>query len=84
MRHTVVWRRDAEAELATAWLVARDRRAFTAAVEELEQALSRDPHRLGESRRSPLRRVVFLAPLGLLFDIIPDDRKVMVLAVLSG
>ncbi len=82
MKYTVVWRADAASELAAAWLAAADRRALSAAAEELERRLARDPLRLGVAQGSPLRRLVCLGPVGLVVDVIPDDRKALVLAMM--
>jgi hypothetical protein len=81
MNYTVVWVPPAEEELATIWLAAADQAAVTAAVYRLEQRLSRDPLHAGEARWSSVQRVVTDLPLGIDFEVIEDDKRVLVQSV---
>ena len=81
MSYNVIWTQDAEEELAAAWVSAADQRAVTIAANEIENQLKFTPLASGESRTSPLRRVLLCPPLGVWFDIIEDDKKVRILAV---
>jgi hypothetical protein len=81
MKYTVEWIPPAEDELTALWTTAPDQAMVTAVVQRLEQLLSLDPYRVGESRQSSVSRVVLAPPVGLSFDIIEDDKKVLVLSV---
>ena len=81
MSYTVVWVPPAEEELASVWLAAADRAAVTAAVHRLEQRLVRDPLHTGQVRWSSVQRVVTDPPLGIDFEVIEDDKRVLVQAV---
>ncbi|MGC1273247.1 MAG: type II toxin-antitoxin system RelE/ParE family toxin [Planctomycetaceae bacterium] len=76
----VRWLPDAEAELTSLWLTARDRQRITDAADRLDRQLRLDPESLGESR-SPGRRVAFVSPIGIAFDVGKDDGKVVVVSV---
>ena len=78
MNYTVIWGRIAETHLAAVWLAAPDQAAVTAAAHRLERRLTRDPLRCGEARESSVHRVDFEFPLGAEFEVIEDDKKVIV------
>ncbi|HVK11391.1 MAG TPA: hypothetical protein VM597_21660 [Gemmataceae bacterium] len=78
MKYQVVWDRLAEEELAAIWLAASDRNAVTRASEWLERRLAVNPLDLGESRRSSVERIGFYPPLGIEFEVIEDDLRVVV------
>ncbi len=78
MTYRVVWHPRADNDLAVVWLAATDRTAVTLAAAELEKRLTSEPQRFGESRRSQAERVGFQSPLGVYFEIIEDDKKVVV------
>lgn len=80
MRYTVVWTTDAEQELASIWLNAKDRSAVTSAVLRIDMALREDPLLEGESR-SGMFRVIHELPLGVDFRAVEEDRMVYVVAV---
>ena len=80
MTYTVLWSRTAENELIALWADQADRAAVTAAADAIDRLLQRNPADQGESR-SDSTRVMFLAPLGVLFEIQEKDRKVYVLRV---
>ena len=73
--YTVRWKRTALDRLAELWLEADNRSAVTTAVDEIDRILAGDPHNAGESR-SGETRVLFVAPLGVFFEI-PDSSKVV-------
>jgi hypothetical protein len=81
MKYLVSWTPRAEERLASAWLAAPDQKAVTDAAHVLDQHLANDPLRFGESRMSSINRVAWEAPLGIEFDVIEDDKKVLVLTV---
>jgi hypothetical protein len=77
---TVVWKPTAIAELANIWLNAPDRAGVTAAAHQIDTALRTDPFAVGESR-SGRRRILFVPPLGVDYEIHELDRRVNVLRV---
>jgi hypothetical protein len=81
MKYLVSWTPRAEERLANAWLAAPDQKAVTVAAHVLDHHLAIDPLRFGESRMSSINRVAWEAPLGIEFDVIEDDKKVLVLTV---
>ncbi len=78
----VEWLQSALDMLAELWMQAASdqRQALTAASHQIDQRLSRDPHQEGESR-SGGRRLTFVAPLAVTFQIEADGRTVTVLRV---
>lgn len=81
--YTVIWQTVAENELAELWLAASDRRAITLAASTIDTTLSVRPLRLGESRASSVQRIVYQAPLGIEFEVVEDDKRVIVQGVFS-
>lgn len=77
--YRVRWSRRAGNQLATVWTNAPERNAVTAASYAIDQALARDPENQGESRPNN-RRVMFVAPLGVLYRVDTQRRLVRVLA----
>lgn len=80
MIFTVAWGPGAVSELADIWLDALDRSRVTAAAREIDRFLRRDPTTRGESRDENVR-ILFVAPLGVDFEVVEDDRIVYVLSV---
>jgi hypothetical protein len=80
MKYTVVWLPDAEQELAALWLDPASRADVTDASDRIDRMLRRDPERWGESR-SDDQSVLFVAPLGVLFRIKPEDCLVEIVHV---
>ena len=78
----VKWRRTALDELADIWMQAdsTERKAITAASQEIDRRLSRDPANQGESR-SGGRRILFEPPLSVVFQLEADGQTVTVLRV---
>ena len=83
MTYGVIWQTVAENELAAIWIASADRDAVAAAAEWLEGRLSRDPLSLGESRDSSVHRIVFRHPIGLEFEVVEDDKRVIVEGVFN-
>lgn len=82
MTYTVLWTPAAERDLAELWLSAEDRNAITSAAATIDALLRQDAHLVGESREGTLR-ITFVAPLGIDFEVLQDDRLVYVLAAWS-
>lgn len=82
MKYTVIWAKQAEAQLASDWLSSTGdaRAAITQACRILDTSLKNTPDALGESRLGNLR-IAIERPLTILFRISPDDRVVTVLDV---
>ena len=74
MTYTVVWDPAVEQDLAHLWISAPDRQALSAAADQIDQLLRTDPEQQGESR--PEGRVLLIAPLGVLFHVLEQDRIV--------
>jgi hypothetical protein len=81
MNYVVTWVPVAEQDLATVWLAAPDRTAVALSAHQLDVTLGDDPLSFGESRRSSVHRVGFDPPLGIEFEVIEDDKKVLVQGV---
>jgi hypothetical protein len=81
-RYTVIWHRYAEAELAEAWINARDRNAVSTAARVIDLELAQDAATKGTEVIKGLR--AFLAPpLRILYRINEGDRIVKVVRVRS-
>ncbi len=78
MNYTVTWSEFAEPELAIVWLDAPDRNAVTAASAQADRLLAESPFLVGQSHGSTVCRLAYFGPLGIIFDIIEDDKKVIV------
>ena len=78
----VEWLEEALEELTVLWSMgdADLRKAIMAATSIIDQELKTDPYRQSESRGDE-NRVLFVYPLGVLFEIDPQDRIVRVLNV---
>jgi len=84
MKYQVTWGPRAEEMLTDIWLVAADRKAVTQASHWLEQQLAFKPLELGESRASSVQRVAFRPPLGIEFEVIEHDKRVVVQGVFAA
>ena len=82
MNYDVVWGPRAERMLANVWLDAMDRNAVAAAA-WLDSRLSRKPLTLGESRDSSVHRVAYRGSIGIEFEVVEDDKRVIVQGVFS-
>jgi hypothetical protein len=76
----VRWTRTAISQLAAIWVNAADQQAVTAASYQIEQLLRRDPANQGEDRPNN-RRVIFIAPLVVLYRIDTTINVVTVVGV---
>jgi hypothetical protein len=83
MKYQVIWQTIAEEELASIWLASADRNAVSTAAAWFDSRLSRLPLNLGESRDSSVHRIACRPPLGIEFEIIEDDKRVIVQGVFS-
>jgi mRNA-degrading endonuclease RelE of RelBE toxin-antitoxin system len=79
MKYTVVWLPSAENELARMWLQGSDRRAISAASDQIDRALRINPEMKG--RQLGDRRLLRVPPVAVLFRVYPDDRMVKVIQV---
>ena len=76
--YIVEWKDRAERQLAAIWLAATDRNAVTMTSNRIDQELARRPLQLGESRASSVQRILIDPPLGVEFEVIEDDKRVIV------
>jgi hypothetical protein len=76
----VVWKEEADEDLAAAWMKAADPEAVTVAANRVEQILRRDPLGHGESRGGD-DRLLFEGPLGVAYRVDAQARRVLVLSV---
>lgn len=80
MKYTVLWSKEAEANLAAIWLASENREEVARAVDELDRFLHSVGHSLGESRGGE-RRIAFQGPIGITFKVSNEDRFVLVSSV---
>jgi hypothetical protein len=82
MKWTVVWKQVPEDKLASLWTEAapEDRQAISAAADTIDRELRTDPRSLGESR-SGNERTFICSPLAVLFEVHPQDYRVVVFKV---
>lgn len=80
MTFTVVWKAEAEEELAAIWLKAPDQAAVSRAADHLDAALRQNPWVESRSRRGTLR-IKYAPPLGIQYQIREADRQVVVVEV---
>lgn len=81
MSYRVIWPRAARNDLADIWLNAADQNAVTSASAEIDRQLGAEPLRAGRPMRSSVRRRLVVPPLGVLYEVIEDDKRVVVLTV---
>lgn len=79
----VEWTPEAENDLAAIWNDAADRNVVTSAAEWLEQHLARDPLRFGNPWGSSVHRIAGRDPIGVEFEVIEDDKRVIVHGVFA-
>jgi hypothetical protein len=68
MTWTVIWKKDAEADLANLWIKAADRSALASAANRIDVQLRNDPLNTGESRADD-DRIYYDPPLAILFTV---------------
>jgi hypothetical protein len=83
MNYHVDWAPRAEQLLAAVWLAARNRGAVTAAAAWLDAELADAPLRFGDPIDSSIHRVGYHDVLGIEFEVIEDDKRVIVHGVFS-
>lgn len=81
--YDVEWGPQAENMLAAIWMIATDRDAVNDAAAEIDRRLARDPLQFGESRTSSVHRVGYVLPLGVEYEVIEDDKRVIVQGVFA-
>lgn len=79
MTFTVVWKPDADRTLAQLWVDAPDRNAVSAAARLIDKTLREGPAASGSS--SEEQPILVAPPLGVHYEVIPDDCLVRVLKV---
>jgi plasmid stabilization system protein ParE len=77
---SVEWLPAAENDLADLWNSSSDRAQITAAANAIDAFLEGDPLHAGEGR-SGTRRLLFIEPLAVSFDVDEANKQVMVHAV---
>jgi hypothetical protein len=80
MNYTVDWSVRAQIELTDVWLRAADRDAVTAAADQVDVLLAREPMGQGESRAGNFR-LMFEGPLSVLYRVSRAQRRVVVVSV---
>ncbi len=80
MKYTVVWKPDAENDLASLWNGSSEREAIASAADQIDARLSRDPQHQGESRHGSIR-ILIVPPLAVYFKVSPQDLLVQVASV---
>lgn len=80
MIYTVVWVPAAQDELANLWVAAADQAEVAAASDLIDATLRQNPDLFSESR-SGNRRVMFVPPLAVKYEVSNPDRLVQVLNV---
>ncbi len=83
MSYRVEWTAGAESDLAAIWNAAEDQSAITRASEWLDQWLARDPINFGEEWASPTHRIAARDPIGIEYEVIEDDKLVLVHGVFT-
>jgi hypothetical protein len=83
MSYRVEWTVEAENDLAVRWNTAGDRNTVTAAAQWLDEHLERDPLHFGEPWTSSVHRIAIRDPIGIEFEVIEDDKRVIVHGVFA-
>jgi plasmid stabilization system protein ParE len=83
MSYRVEWTTDAENDLATIWTAATDRTAVTDASARIDAQLARAPLGFGQPWGSSVHRIATDDPIGIEFEIIEDDKVVLVHGVFT-
>ena len=82
MKYTVIWKPEAERQLATIWTQSANRNIVTESASTIDKTLGAKPDEAGESREEGFR-ILFEPPLGVIYSFSADDRRVSVVAVWS-
>jgi hypothetical protein len=83
MNYHVDWAPTAEQQLAAVWLATANRAAVTAAADWLDNELAVTPLRFGLPIDSSVHRVGSFDVLGIEFEVIEDDKRVIVHGVFA-
>ena len=83
MSYRVEWTPEAENDLAAIWNAAPDRAAVTAASAWLDSHLAADPLHFGQPWASSVHRIAVRDPIGIEFEVIEDDKLVIVHGVFT-
>ena len=80
--YEVFWAPSALEDLAALWVDAETtlRETITTTAAEIDDLVSGSPYDVGESRTGD-RRIAFVAPLGLIFDVESANRRVVIIHV---
>ena len=78
MKYRVSWDPDAFRGLRRAWVAANEPDAGISAFDKIEQILGEDAYIQGESRDRD-RRILIVAPLGVIFRARPETGEVLIL-----
>jgi hypothetical protein len=81
MKYAIAYNTFAIDDLASVWLTATDRTQVTQSIREIEMLLTLHPLKVGESRESSVRRLLHQPPLGIVYEVIEDDKRVIVQGV---
>lgn len=82
MNYKVLWKPDAERQLAAIWNKSTNRNIITQSAHVIDKALATNPEESGESREEGFR-ILFESPLGVIYKVSAVDRRVVVAAVWS-
>jgi len=80
MTYTVIWKPSAHAELAEIWNSVSNRPVLADTANQMDRQLKMAPREQGESRAGSLR-ILFIEPLGVIYDVNDDDRIVSVVHI---
>lgn len=80
MSYDVEWLPTAEVELANIWTNAPDKAAVTASADAVDSVLASNPLSVGEGRGGE-RRILFMEPLVVEYQVRPQDHGVTVFNV---
>jgi hypothetical protein len=78
--YTVLWRRDAEAQLVALFLRSAFKDALLEGVQVLDRTLALNPHEQGESRNENMR-IAFFRPLCIRYQIDETSKTVLIVSV---
>ena len=78
MRYHVEWTAAAEQHLAAIYLAAPDPAVVTAAMAWLDNGLLYRPLLMGRPRGSSVHRMAVRGPIGIEYEVIEDDKRVIV------
>ena len=83
MSYRVEWTPEAENDLASLWNATTNHNAVTAATAWLDAHLLIDPLHFGQPWTSSVHRIAVRDPIGIEFEVIEDDKRVIVHGVFA-